>query len=159
MPVENPSSGRAFIWLISCFLFLTILAGGVCLMAYLVLPESQVAPWLPTAGITLVCLPWAFWILTFIYRIISRACGFRGRVGYGDGGGGGNGGGGNNGGGDGGAAKFKNAAPVDVEASGAQANGGAAAVGGGQGNGGGLDRNLSVASHESEMPLKVSMAS
>ena len=88
MADQDPSSGRAFIWLISCFLLISIIAGGGCLVAYMILPESEVAPWLPNLGVVLVCLPWAFWLLTFIYRVFSRALGFR-LDGHGGGGGGG----------------------------------------------------------------------
>ncbi|KAE9601336.1 hypothetical protein Lal_00023919 [Lupinus albus] len=77
MSVSNPSSGRAFIWLITCLLFISIIAGGACLVAYMVLPESEIASWLPVLGVSLVCLPWAFWFLTFLYRFFSRCCGFR----------------------------------------------------------------------------------
>ncbi|RYR66216.1 uncharacterized protein LOC107480170 [Arachis duranensis] len=71
---SDPDSGRAFIWLITCILFISILAGGGCLLAYIVLPESQTSPLIPILGVTLVCLPWAFWFLTCLYRIFSRWC-------------------------------------------------------------------------------------
>ncbi|KAL5820123.1 hypothetical protein ACOSQ4_023965 [Xanthoceras sorbifolium] len=90
---ESSRSGYTVIWLISCFLFISIAAGGGFLVMYMVLPESPSTSWLPLAGVTLVCLPWLFWFLTFFYRVVSRACGFRMviggvGVGVGDGGGG-----------------------------------------------------------------------
>ncbi|OIW18155.1 hypothetical protein TanjilG_31275 [Lupinus angustifolius] len=135
MPVSDPSSGRTFIWLITCLLFISIIAGGACLAAYTVLPESETASWLPVLGVTLVCLPWAFWFFTFLYRVFSRCCGYRVRVGVGGGGGGGGNGGSVN-------------APgkVDMEGAGQSSNGGE------------LNRESSVTSHESEVPLARSMA-
>ncbi|PON38480.1 hypothetical protein PanWU01x14_312100 [Parasponia andersonii] len=77
MPVIDPRAGRAFIWAISWFLFLTIAGGGGCLVMYMILPETTTTSWLPIVGITLVCLPWFFWLSTFLYRILSRVFGFR----------------------------------------------------------------------------------
>lgn len=136
MPVADPSSGRTFIWLITCILFISIFARGGCLVAYLVLPESQIASWVPDVGVTLVFLPWAFWVFTFLYRIFSRCCGFRLRVSVPNIN--------NNGGGDqggrGGSGGAANNAPVDDDKK-------------------AVVRTLSIASHESEMPLAKSMAS
>ncbi|KAI4317078.1 hypothetical protein L6164_024987 [Bauhinia variegata] len=162
MPVSDPNSGRAFIWIVSCLLFFCILAGGGCLGAYMILPESQGTTWLSEVGVTLVCLPWAFWLLTFLYRIFSRVTGYRFNVGNPNGGGGG----GVGRGGGGGTGNLKKASgagagAVDMEAS--EAKGEAANVV--------EDKKVqehrhstssnssSVASHESEMPLKISMAS
>lgn len=137
MPVADPTSGRIFIWITACFLFICVIAGGVCLAAYMILPESQVPYWTPELGITLVCLPWAFWFLTCIYQIFSRCFGCRlgfgsfdvGREGLGDRGDGDNG---------------ANArAGESVKAN----------------NNNCLDRTLSVASHESQMPLANSIHS
>ncbi|XP_028770980.1 uncharacterized protein LOC114739078 [Neltuma alba] len=152
MPAPDFGNGRAYIWITTCILFICIVAGGACLLAYVLLPEDQVASWLPVAGVILVCLPWAFWLLTFIYRIVSRAFGFRVRFG----GGGGDGGG-----------KVGNqrnySGNEDIEGAGGHANGkgdvqfgetGAPAA-----RGGGLQRTSSVASNESEMPLAKSMNS
>ncbi|TKY73809.1 hypothetical protein E2542_SST02565 [Spatholobus suberectus] len=130
MPEADPSPGRTFIWIIACILFTCVLAGGGCLVAYMLLPESQVPSWTPHLGITLICLPWAFWLLTFLYRIFSRYCGCRinivgiGKEGLGDGG--------------------DANAPGDANV---------------KANNNGIDRTLSVASHESQMPLSKSMAS
>ncbi|KAL2347215.1 hypothetical protein Fmac_001215 [Flemingia macrophylla] len=131
MPEADPSAERIFIWIIACILFICVLAGGGCLVAYMVLPASQVPPWTPRVGIVLVCLPWAFWLLTFLYRIFSRCCGFRinvagvGREALGDGGG--------------------HAIIASREANVKENNG--------------INRTFSVASHESQMPLAKSMAS
>ncbi|KAG2711522.1 hypothetical protein I3760_04G080600 [Carya illinoinensis] len=86
----DPRPGSAFIWLISSVLFLSIAAGGGCLLAYMLQPDSTYATWLPFAGVAFVCLPWLFWVVTCFYRLISRAFGFR--VGVASGGGGGGGG-------------------------------------------------------------------
>jgi hypothetical protein len=87
MPVEDPTSGRLFIWLVSFFLFITIAAGGSLLLMYVVLPADPSRAWFPVAGIALVCLPWLFWVLTCFYRILSRIFGFRIAVGSINGGG------------------------------------------------------------------------
>jgi len=57
-------------------------------VAYMTLPESQSSILLPTFGFILVCMPWLFWISTVLYRIVSRAFGFRMVIGslYGNGG-------------------------------------------------------------------------
>lgn len=81
MPVPDPRAGQAFICLITLFLFLSIAVGGGCLIAYTVLPYPPV--WLSYLGIFFVCLPWFFWFLTFAYRIVSRTFGFRMVVGSG----------------------------------------------------------------------------
>ncbi|KAF1876278.1 hypothetical protein Lal_00006909 [Lupinus albus] len=109
--------------------------GGACLVAYMVLPESETASWLPVLGVSLVCLPWAFWFFTFLYRVFSRCCGYRVRVGNNGNGGGGGGGGRNNGG------SVNAGGNVDVEGAGQSSKGGE------------LNRVSSIASHESEMPL------
>lgn len=80
--------GSAFIWLISSVLFLSIAAGGGCLVVYMLQPNSPYSTWLPFAGVAFVCLPWLFWVLTCFYRLISRAFGFRVGVAPGGGGGG-----------------------------------------------------------------------
>ncbi|KAG2249707.1 hypothetical protein Bca4012_086925 [Brassica carinata] len=81
MPVPDPRAGQAFICLITLFLFLSIAVGGGCLIAYTVLPYPSI--WLAYIGIFFVCLPWFFWILTFSYRIVSRTFGFRMVIGSG----------------------------------------------------------------------------
>ena len=125
-----------------------IIAGGGCLLAYLLLPQEQVSSWLPVVGVILVCLPWTFWLLTFIYRIVSRAFGFRVSFGGNGGGKGGNG---------------KNY-PVnaDIEGAGSRANGKEDVQigdGGAMAARGGLKRSLSVVSRESERALASSVNS
>ncbi|GKV21587.1 hypothetical protein SLEP1_g31556 [Rubroshorea leprosula] len=87
MAVSGPSSSGLFIWIVTCILFLFIAAGGICLLAYMNLPESEITHWLPIIGLSLVCLPWLFWFLTFVYRVISRKFGFRMVIGGNSGGG------------------------------------------------------------------------
>ena len=87
MSEPDPKAGRAYIWTISCILFICIAAGGGCLLVYITVPESQSSNLLPVLGFTFVCLPWIFWIVTIVYRITSRAFGFRMVIGslYGNG--------------------------------------------------------------------------
>lgn len=179
MPVADPSSGRLFVWLTSCFLFISITAGGSCLLMYILLPQDPSRTWLPIAGVTLVCLPWLFWFITCFYRVISRACGFRVAIGFGnanDGGGGGNGGRAR-------ASVSGNAAsneldnpesPMQVDGDGRHVQFGGAFVLEEENDDGSHGRtiankrnlsasnsgtNMSVMSHESELPLTSSMAS
>ncbi|KAG2716167.1 hypothetical protein I3843_03G113400 [Carya illinoinensis] len=90
MSATDSGTGSAFIWLVCSALFISIVAGGGCLIVYMILPKSQSTSWLPIAGVTLVCLPWLFWFLNFLYRAISSSCGFRvsSHFGAGTGGGG-----------------------------------------------------------------------
>ncbi|XP_059431549.1 uncharacterized protein LOC132165060 [Corylus avellana] len=95
MAAPDPSVGGTFIWVISTVLFVSLAAGGGCLVLYIIQPDSDYASWLPFVGVALVCLPWLFWMLTCLYRVISRACGVRVAASGGRGGRqGGNGGGG-----------------------------------------------------------------
>jgi len=126
------SSGRTLIWVTASTLFTCVLVGGGCLVEYMVLPESKVPSWVLVLGFMLVSLPWAFWLLTFLYRIFSRCCGCR--------------------------------IDFDVEREGLKVGGsGDGAIAHGEArakaNVNGIDRSLSVASHESQMPLAKSMAS
>ncbi|KAM7256073.1 hypothetical protein ACFE04_011814 [Oxalis oulophora] len=73
----DPNAGKTFIWVTTCFLFASLIAGGVFLAMYMTLPESASTAWLATAGVSLVCLPWIFWFLTCFYRVLSRTFGFR----------------------------------------------------------------------------------
>ncbi|KAL2934410.1 Stress response protein NST1 [Bienertia sinuspersici] len=69
---------RCYIWVIAIFLFSCILSGGTFLVLYMVSqPETPTTSWYPIIGIVLVCLPWFFWVLTVLYRILSRTLGFR----------------------------------------------------------------------------------
>ncbi|KAL5554953.1 hypothetical protein UlMin_037189 [Ulmus minor] len=95
MLVSDPRAGRAFIWLIYSFLFISIAVGGGCLVMYMILPDTTTTSWLPVVGVTLVCLPWLFWLFTFFYRIFSRVIGFRIGIGNRAGSGRGGGAGGN----------------------------------------------------------------
>ncbi|BAT79183.1 hypothetical protein LR48_Vigan04g128900 [Vigna angularis] len=134
------SYGRTLIWIIAIILFTCVLVGGGCLTEYMVLPESKVPSWILVLGFFLLSLPWVFWLLTFLYQIFSRCCGCR--IGF------------------------------DVEREGLKVGGGDRGSGGGatatvddpnvKPNANGIDRTLSVlsvASHESQMPLAKSMVS
>lgn len=128
MPVSDPSSGRTFIWIIAGLLFISVAAGGACLVAYLLLPESETSTsWIPEIGVGLVSLPWLFWLLTFLYRIFSRIFGCRVSVGGGN---------------------WVPTANADVEVAVASHAKGDNL----------LNRASSVASHESEMTFAKSMA-
>ncbi|XP_027942515.1 uncharacterized protein LOC114196162 [Vigna unguiculata] len=124
---------RTLIWIIASVLFACVLVGGGCLIEFLILPESKVPSWILVLGFFLLSLPWVFWLLTFLYQIFSRCCGRR--IGF------------------------------DVEKKGDGGSGGGATATGDDDdadvkpNANGIGRNLSVASHESQMPLAKSMAS
>ncbi|RVW29505.1 hypothetical protein CK203_077379 [Vitis vinifera] len=152
-------------------------------------PQTQSTSWLPVAGVLLVCLPWLFWLLTILYRLISRTCGFRMGGSYGGNGVRGGGGSVSGASGGGGVGSVKNAAadeasetvaassPVNSpERSGARrVHFGAAVVVGEQDGQGELEKknenqirslsssnssnDISINSHESEIPLALSMVS
>ncbi|KAJ8490362.1 hypothetical protein OPV22_012083 [Ensete ventricosum] len=61
----------ACIWFVSILFFLLLLAGGAMLVLYMVLPETSTTMWFPAAGMILVGIPWAFWIMTCFYRSFS----------------------------------------------------------------------------------------
>ncbi|KAE8694430.1 Glucose-inhibited division family A protein isoform 1 [Hibiscus syriacus] len=69
--------GRTYIWTISCILFICVAIGAGCLLVYMTSPRSPSSDFLPILGFILVCMPWLFWIITIVYRITSRAFGFR----------------------------------------------------------------------------------
>lgn len=69
-----PSEGRrsnVCVWIISCLLFLNLLAGGGFLVLYITLPETEDTIWFPIAGMILVAIPWVFWTITCIYQSIK----------------------------------------------------------------------------------------
>uniref|UniRef100_A0A7C9D698 Uncharacterized protein n=1 Tax=Opuntia streptacantha TaxID=393608 RepID=A0A7C9D698_OPUST len=76
MPAEHPAE-KCFIWIVSAFLFICVSSGGALLVLYLCQPETSTSSWYPVVGILLVCLPWLFWFVTFLYRLLSRKLGFR----------------------------------------------------------------------------------
>lgn len=155
-------SGASFIWIVSCFLFVSILAGGGCLLMYIIIPhEPGTMSWLPITGVALVCLPWLFWFLTFIYRVVSRISKNK-----------------SNSGGGVAVANINTVASANAIASSELTNevtgdqrlsdghGRSVGVGGQQAHGNGIAKrsnssltNQSLASHESELPLASSMAS
>ncbi|XP_068344193.1 uncharacterized protein [Pyrus communis] len=65
--------GDARVSVISGLFFICIIAGGVLLFLYMLLPEEKSQPWFPPAGMVLVAIPWAFWITTCIYRCFRPA--------------------------------------------------------------------------------------
>ncbi|KAK9911533.1 hypothetical protein M0R45_035434 [Rubus argutus] len=60
--------GDARVSIISALFFTCIVAGGVFLFLYMLLPVEQAKPWYPIAGLILVAVPWFFWVLTCVYR-------------------------------------------------------------------------------------------
>ncbi|KAL9247530.1 hypothetical protein vseg_020954 [Gypsophila vaccaria] len=74
---ENKPAGSYFVWVVVIFLFACIFLGGTFLLLYTIEPISESTSWYPVVGIFLVCLPWFFWLLLVLYRIISRRLGFR----------------------------------------------------------------------------------
>ncbi|TYH31057.1 hypothetical protein ES288_A01G143500v1 [Gossypium darwinii] len=77
MSEPDPTAGRTYIWIITFLLLISIVAGGGCLLTYLLVPNSQSSIFLPTIGFTLDCMPWIFWIIIVVYRFTSRVFGFR----------------------------------------------------------------------------------
>lgn len=156
MPILDPRAGYAAIWIVSCFLFLSIAVGGGFLLMYMILPESDSTYWLPIAGVTLVCLPWLFWLCTCLYRIISRLSGFRMSIG-------GVGGGAGGGGGGGGSSRGRNIATSNHGAGNVNNNGDSSGRDNNDNNQNGIDNNGqerkedSFRSRESEIPLTSSM--
>ncbi|XP_048139220.1 uncharacterized protein LOC115725980 [Rhodamnia argentea] len=155
MPIGDPRAGRAFIWLVASFILLCLAIGGGFLIRYMSLPESTSSSWLLYAGMILVGFPWLFWLLTCGYRCISRICGFRFVCGGGD---------------DGGSNHKTASGSIKVGSShvdspgngGKQVHFGAAVVVN-QNDHNDQDGNsfhdVSIRSHESEIPLASSMAS
>ncbi|KAI6691804.1 hypothetical protein NL676_019514 [Syzygium grande] len=175
MPIGDPRAGRAFIWVVACFILLCLAIGGGFLIRYMSLPESTSSSWLLYVGMMLVCFPWFFWLLTCSYRCISRMCGFRFVCGGGDDGGGTSShrmGGGGRSGFSGSVPGKINVGSGSVKVNGSQVdspgNGGrqvhfGAAVVVNQNDHNDQDGNsfhdVSIKSHESEIPLASSMAS
>ncbi|KAF5735284.1 hypothetical protein HS088_TW15G00786 [Tripterygium wilfordii] len=60
--------GDIRIYIITGFIFVCIVAGGIFLGLYIFLPVAESKSWYPIAGIVLVAIPWAFWFLMYIYR-------------------------------------------------------------------------------------------
>ncbi|KAK5793244.1 hypothetical protein PVK06_034384 [Gossypium arboreum] len=77
MSEPDPTAGRTYIWIITFLLLISIVAGGGCLLTYLLVPNSQSSIFLPTIGFTLDCMPWIFWIIIVVYQFTSRVFGFR----------------------------------------------------------------------------------
>ncbi|KAL4351307.1 hypothetical protein GQ457_06G042890 [Hibiscus cannabinus] len=151
--------GHTYIWTINCILFICVAVGGGCLLVYMTSAEPQSSNLLPVLGFVLVCMPWLFWIITIVYRITSRAFGFRMVTGnlYGKGEG--------STGGDGGATVGDNdidgAEIVDAGAK-TQPNSpknGGRGIEKGSRHSSSSSNDVSIDSHESEKPLSSSKAS
>ncbi|KAL6658274.1 hypothetical protein ACP70R_003860 [Stipagrostis hirtigluma subsp. patula] len=75
-PKQEELQGRpgssACLWSVTALLLLSLLAGGACLVTYIVLPPHGSPAWLPAVGLALVALPWAFWIATSVYRCAAQ---------------------------------------------------------------------------------------
>ncbi|WOL12896.1 hypothetical protein Cni_G21664 [Canna indica] len=80
MPPNEGRGGDVCIWLITFLFFLVLLAGGAFLVLYIALPESKETAWFPVVGMFLVAVPWAFWILTCFYRLLTTRGGGGGRT-------------------------------------------------------------------------------
>ncbi|TVU26280.1 hypothetical protein EJB05_28819, partial [Eragrostis curvula] len=65
---QGRPGGSGCLWLVTVLLFVSLLGGGACLVAYILLPPGQAPGWLPAVGLVLVALPWGFWIVTCAYR-------------------------------------------------------------------------------------------
>lgn len=77
MSEPDQAATCTYIWAIACILFICVLAGGGCLLCYIIVPEYQSSNLLPVLGFIFLSTPWVFWILTVVYRLMSRAFGFR----------------------------------------------------------------------------------
>ncbi|KAK9668920.1 hypothetical protein RND81_13G095900 [Saponaria officinalis] len=73
----NQPIGSCYIWFILISLFICLISGGAFLVLYMTRPVTRDTSWYPDVGISLVCLPWFFWILLIVYRIVSRTFCFR----------------------------------------------------------------------------------
>lgn len=71
MPPSNGRVGDIRIWVISGFFLIILITAGVLLVLYLVLPESKVTVWFPSIAMIFVGIPWAFWIMTCFYRYMT----------------------------------------------------------------------------------------
>ncbi|KAL8159179.1 hypothetical protein V2J09_000716 [Rumex salicifolius] len=76
VPVVEPKAGSCYVWVITAVLFICLSAGGTLLVIYMISPDSSSVASYPAIGISLVCLPWLFWFITFLYRLLSRKLGF-----------------------------------------------------------------------------------
>ncbi|GJN28704.1 hypothetical protein PR202_gb16861 [Eleusine coracana subsp. coracana] len=65
---EGRPGATGCLWLVTVLLLISLLAGGACLVSYILLPPRQAPAWLPAVGLVLVALPWGFWIVTCMYR-------------------------------------------------------------------------------------------
>ncbi|XP_021771878.1 uncharacterized protein LOC110736028 [Chenopodium quinoa] len=74
---EDSKAGICYIWVISSLLLIFTVSGAVFLVLYMIQPAYLDTSLYPVIGGSLVCFPWFFWFLTLVYRIVSRACGFR----------------------------------------------------------------------------------
>ncbi|XP_010930848.1 uncharacterized protein [Elaeis guineensis] len=70
-PPPEARPGRKRFWFISCLLFIVLLIGGSFLVLYITHPADDIPFWFPIAGMILVGIPWLFWIMTCIYRSIA----------------------------------------------------------------------------------------
>jgi uncharacterized membrane protein len=68
---QRRPGGSGCLWLVTVLLLLSLLAGGACLVVYILVPPSEAPEWLPAVGLALVALPWAFWIVTCMYRCVK----------------------------------------------------------------------------------------
>uniref|UniRef100_A0A7N0V9P0 Uncharacterized protein n=1 Tax=Kalanchoe fedtschenkoi TaxID=63787 RepID=A0A7N0V9P0_KALFE len=68
MESEKPPCDVRFYIVVGIF-FVCIVGGGISFAMFVFLPESPT--WYATAGMVLVCIPWLFWDLTFIYTEVK----------------------------------------------------------------------------------------
>ncbi|KAF8035070.1 hypothetical protein BT93_C1180 [Corymbia citriodora subsp. variegata] len=64
--------GNAWVCAIISLFFVCVLAGGVFLSIYLLLPAMQSNRWLYLAGLVLEAIPWCFWLLGYLYYCLRR---------------------------------------------------------------------------------------
>ncbi|OAY65497.1 uncharacterized protein LOC109723535 [Ananas comosus] len=68
---EKAATGDVCVWLIVGLLFLVLLAGGTFLALYISLPAHAAPAWYPLVGISLIGVPWTFWLLMCVYRCVA----------------------------------------------------------------------------------------
>lgn len=71
MPPPGGRAGSICVYVVSSLLLLAIVVGGAFLVLYITLPETPATAWFPAAGMSLVATPWIFWIVMFLYRVVS----------------------------------------------------------------------------------------
>ncbi|XP_068665815.1 uncharacterized protein [Aristolochia californica] len=65
-------AGDVRIWIVTVAFLGCILTGGAFLVIYISLPETPEIAWYPVLGMVFVGIPWLFWLVTFLYRVVLK---------------------------------------------------------------------------------------